>query len=536
MFFWVFFQSIPALRSFCVFCGIGILSVYAYQASWFVAWMTLDERRKMNQRYALAPCVVKSGANGKRSSQSASEVKPPAIETRILKFFTRMMVRWPVQIFILSLSGLVLGLSIYGNLVIEQQFDPWQFLPPTAPVRVWKDVHFSSFPNRGEHVLIISEGGGKPLELDKFDKFTSQLQEQDDVIAKIDSWYLTFKSYHSITFPEDPPLLNATWDLVQERLVQFLFSDKGAKYQYLFDFKGKLECGGKLPEIEIHIMEYDHIVLDQSQKGIEAMNRVKDLIRNSRFTTRVFPFSNAYSVWEIDEIIRSELYRNLGLASLGIFITTLVLLSSVKGSLVCMLSVFLTLVNVAGIMYYWGLTIDTITCTVLIVCIGLSVDFSAHIVHAFMKTTLKDALDQDSEPGSPRRRSCARLTSNRTSRKLRMRASVEAIAPPVLHGGFSTILAVVLLALSDVYVFVAFFKIFVLVVSFGLYNGVVLLPVSLSLLGPSSEHVEPNKSSYVQSENKEDSDLKSGHDKSLSAVTPLPITATSVGGSSEDEI
>ena len=45
-------------------------------------------------------------------------------------------------------------------------------------------------------------------------------------------------------------------------------------------------------------------------------------------------------------------------------------------------------------------------------------------------------------------------------------------------------MAVSLLMFSDVYVFVAFFRIFVLVELFGLYNALVFLPVLLTLIGP----------------------------------------------------
>ena len=65
-----------------------------------------------------------------------------------------------------------------------------------------------------------------------------------------------------------------------------------------------------------------------------------------------------------------------------------------------------------------------------------------------------------------------------------MKKALLAIAPAVLNGGFSTFLAVALLAFSDVYVFVSFFKVFFLVVFFGLYNGLVFLPVILTLIGP----------------------------------------------------
>lgn len=223
------------------------------------------------------------------------------------------------------------------------------------------------------------------------------------------------------------------------------------------------------------------------------MNRIKSIIKEANFSYRVFPFSPLYSVWEIDEIIRGELYKNLGLATIAIYFATLILLSDFKGSLFCLLSVFLTLTNVSGLMYFWGLTVDTVTATVLIICIGLSVDFAAHYVHSFMQT--KPLVDNRMPNGVANVRN--ENNENRKSKHLellryihseekdyRMRKSLVAIAPAILHGGLSTILAVALLAFSEVYVFVSFFKIFVLVVVFGLYNGLVLLPILLANFGP----------------------------------------------------
>ena len=34
---------LPALKSFCIYCGVGILLVYFLQATWFVAWMAIDQ-------------------------------------------------------------------------------------------------------------------------------------------------------------------------------------------------------------------------------------------------------------------------------------------------------------------------------------------------------------------------------------------------------------------------------------------------------------------------------------------------------------
>lgn len=56
----------------------------------------------------------------------------------------------------------------------------------------------------------------------------------------------------------------------------------------------------------------------------------------------------------------------------------------------------------------------------------------------------------------------------------------------MLQGGGSTTLAILLLAISDAYTFRTFFKIFTTVVIFGLYYGVVFLPVMLSIFKPKS--------------------------------------------------
>ena len=37
-----------------------------------------------------------------------------------------------------------------------------------------------------------------------------------------------------------------------------------------------------------------------------------------------------------------------------------------------------------GYIFYWGLTIDTVSCMSVVLVVGLCVDYSAHIAHAFI--------------------------------------------------------------------------------------------------------------------------------------------------------
>ena len=64
-----------------------------------------------------------------------------------------------------------------------------------------------------------------------------------------------------------------------------------------------------------------------------------------------------------------------------------------------------------------------------------------------------------------------------------------------MNGGITTTLAFILLANSKSHVFTSFFKIFFLVVTFGLFHGLVVLPVLLSLLGPQAMSLESESSS-----------------------------------------
>ena len=301
--------AIPALKSFCMFCGVGIVSVYVYQSTWFVAWLTIDERRKLAKRLALFPCLKKDG-DGEEVEANKKDGFCPKIN--LLKLWSKLLARFPFQIIVISISVGLFGISIYGNILLKQEFDPWLFLPPTNPLRIWKDVHVNSFPSKGERVLIISEGGAS-LDLKKLDWLTNELKNQNDIVTKVDSWYLTFKKYYEDNYEAvkgEPPFLNLTWnENLEYKFMQFLHSGKGGKYKYLINFDKDPSCGEPLPGIETHIMEVDHVVFSNSVAGVDAMNRVKKIIKQAGFPTRVFPFSQLYSILEIDEIIRGELYR-----------------------------------------------------------------------------------------------------------------------------------------------------------------------------------------------------------------------------------
>ena len=73
--------------------------------------------------------------------------------------------------------------------------------------------------------------------------------------------------------------------------------------------------------------------------------------------------------------------------AISVFLIVIFLLANFTGAVLVLISVMFTIADVMGFMYFWGLTIDSTSCMLLIICIGLSVDYSAHIAHGFLHQT-----------------------------------------------------------------------------------------------------------------------------------------------------
>merc|ERR1712020_869745 len=97
------------------------------------------------------------------------------------------------------------------------------------------------------------------------------------------------------------------------------------------------------------------------------------------------------------------------------------------------LIVVFTLTDIVGFLHFWEITIDIISCVNIVLAVGLCVDYSVHIGHAYLTAR-----------GTPSQRTLSAITT---------------IGSAVLNGGITTFLALVLLAASSSHVFISFFKV-----------------------------------------------------------------------------
>lgn len=245
-------------------------------------------------------------------------------------------------------------------------------------------------------------------------------------------------------------------------LSKFLFSHEGGRFQMNFKFVSKLQCGKPAPNITVTTIDFKFRPFKEREEYIPAKHAVEEMLARShlrsgdQFKTL---WAKIFGNWVTDEIIDTEIYRNLALAMVGVMICSAVLIVNPQICFWIFVCVLLTLVNVGGFMQQWGLTLDLVSCIALQLAVGLCVDYAAHIGHTF-------------------------LTISHGNRNRRALETVLHIGAAVMYGGGSTILALSVLSGSRAYTYRTFFKIFLLVILLGLFHGLVLLPVILSLVGP----------------------------------------------------
>ena len=116
---------------------------------------------------------------------------------------------------------------------------------------------------------------------------------------------------------------------------------------------------------------------------------------------------------------------NVSLCLVAVLVITTLLIGHPTTAILVFITVVMTVVDILGCMYYWGLVIDNVSVIQAVIAIGLCVDYAAHVGHCFM---LKNGTNSE--------------------RVVKCLADVGAA---VLNGG--VFLAVLLLSLSKSYVF-----------------------------------------------------------------------------------
>lgn len=171
-------------------------------------------------------------------------------------------------------------------------------------------------------------------------------------------------------------------------------------------------------------------VIDDADKQIAAMDATREMIASwdDLAGANPTPYSEKFINIEGFKIIKNELFLNVGLALAAVAVIVLITVASPVTAFIITVNVSFCLVEILGFMYFLGIAIDSVSVINIVLAVGLSIDYSAHVGHCFM-------------------------TKGGNDKNKRSLEALSDIGAAVLSGALTTFLAVAVLLFSTSYVF-----------------------------------------------------------------------------------
>jgi len=184
----------------------------------------------------------------------------------------------------------------------------------------------------------------------------------------------------------------------------------------------------------------------------------------------VFPYSVFYIFFDQYAGIVRLTATLLGSALAMILVISSILLGSVQTGAVVTFTVIMIVVDIIGTMAIFNVSLNALSLVNLVICVGIGVEFCAHIARAFM---------------FPSRAVMERAKNKFRSRDARAWTALVNVGGSVFSGiTITKLLGVFVLAFTRSKIFeIYYFRIWLALVVFAATHALIFLPVALSLLG-----------------------------------------------------
>merc|ERR1711968_304786 len=494
-------STLPALENFCAYAALGILFDYILQISLFGSAMVYDAKRQAAGRKDCCGACCCKPTSFFCCGGNCAKYDEGALKRCIRNRYAPMIASRCFRILVIFIFVGWFGVSAYLATFLRQDFSFRWFVPSDSRLIGVFDIQDKYFGDLGLPVSVTTgtQNGTKHNSI----KSQSAMLKLDDAMKKnewlqtdtVDGWYPAFVTWIKECKDQKNESWPASWsnlpNTAQYERMRQLAGTK--KYPHCED--KELDTEGYVPEDKFYgwMREWTDVNItrsgaryasnilwdDEDEKNkvtytkiratyksvtvadeqIASMNTLReDCSGEGRESLEAVPFMFMYLYYEQYAVIIREGVTNLALALVAVMVIVSIMLCNCCASLLVFLCIVMIDVDILGMMYLWDISIDSVAVANLVLAIGLAVDYSVHVAHAFLNLS-----------GTPIHRAQVAMIDMGTS---------------VLHGGISTFVAVVILSTSKSYIFVVFFKMFFGICVFGLTHGMIFLPVCLAIFAP----------------------------------------------------
>eukprot|EP00178_Gracilaria_changii_P005001 TRINITY_DN180_c0_g2_i10.p1 TRINITY_DN180_c0_g2~~TRINITY_DN180_c0_g2_i10.p1 ORF type:complete len:925 (-),score=168.34 TRINITY_DN180_c0_g2_i10:37-2811(-) len=450
-------SRLPALRFFALWAAIGIFFAWVFSITFFAACLTLDARRQDAKRRDCCPCF------------------PPVAEVRELnwfkkrpagfsRFFTNrfgpFIMRPTIRIMLLVLFIGWLGACCYGVSQLYLKFEFSFFYPSGSAQREFQD--------QVDEYFLLGDVTGiyvRDRDLSTIDNQRRLLElcGADGTIANnewiqkktVDCWYPELRAYLNV---EDGSFIEGS--NFTAAVSEFL-SSVGGRYGSDILFANGTVTGCRF--------DAQYVYRETNDDEISALDSVRASADSVGFgdadgNAAAFPYTFQDTFTEQYGALPGEIGLSLGLASVAVALVCFVLVGHPVVAIVCVAVVGIIIIDVLGLTFFSGVNLNSVSVITLVLCTGIAVDFVVHIARSFLEHV-----------------------GTRSERAIK---ALGSMGPPVFYAGFSTLLAIIVLAGASSYIFQVIFRGFLFLIVMGFIHGLVLGPIILSLVGPGSFYAD----------------------------------------------
>nr|XP_020655939.1 patched domain-containing protein 3-like [Pogona vitticeps] len=449
--------SFPSVQSFCIYTGTAFIFCYFYNLTFLGAVLALDGRREESNRHWLTFMKVKdepqdsSGCLYNVCCVGGSFDKSTGAETEHLmntffkKYYGPFIMHTWAKVSVIILYLIYLGSSFYGCIQIKEGVNLRNVATDDSYIIPYYDLKEKYFSEYGPRVMVIVTKS-----IAYWDPSVREdLEHCIDMIGNI--------SYVDKDFSESWLTIYVTF----AKNMSLNINDRNVfigNLPALFTANPEYEQDVKFSATEILASRFFIQIVNAStvvdQKKLLTELRV--IAEDCKIPLMVY--HPAFILFDQFLVIIKNTIETVIIATGAMLIVSLLLIPNLLCSLWVAFAIVSVIVGVSGFMAYWGINLDSVSMINLVICIGFSVDYSAHISYAFV--------------------SSKKLETNE-----RAVDAVSHLGYPILQAAASTLVGVFVLSMSSAYVFRNCFKIILLVITFGAAHGLLFIPVFLTLFG-----------------------------------------------------
>lgn len=442
-----------SVRSFCLYAGISICFCYLYSITFLGACMALNGQREAGNRHWFTCAKIPEDlpsrdsktfniccAGGRYDRLTEKEEMEPMTQF-FERFYGPFLTHKLIKVCVLLIYAGYLGVSIYGCCMLKEGLDIKNLALDDSYITNYLNNQRQHFSEYGCIVMVAVK---QPL------RYWDETEQKNlhSCISNFESltfvngtyaWFLAFQQHANAT-----NLNISSQEAFQTHLHHFLEVNSTFQQDINFTVDNEVQA---------------------SRFFIQTLNKspMKDMMTGLRNTAKDCPvellvYHPSFIYFDQYIVIMGNTVQTILVAVIAMLVVSLLLIPNPLCSLCVAFAICSVITGVTGFMALWGVTLDSISMINLVMCVGFSVDFSAHISYSFASSRKSDVNEKAMD-------------------------ALARLGYPILQGGLSTVLGVVMLCMSGSYIFRTFFKIVFLVITFGLLHGLVFIPVFLTLFG-----------------------------------------------------